>query len=132
MQKELFCTQQLMDLFWIIQNSRYFATAPGNQKQRLSMTYHPHSVSHSLARSIRTGNEGNDRLVIRRVLGASDVPENHYVNIKVLRKNSVTWQQAKEFIKKCPTCFLYNQTPLHTRSNSKGTNKVNKKMESGR
>lgn len=54
------------------------------------------------------------------------------LTVKVSRKNSVTWQQAKEFIKKCPTCFLYNQTPLHTRSNSKGTNKVNKKMESGR
>lgn len=49
------------------------------------------------------------------------------LTVKVSRKNSLTWQQAKAFIKKCPTCFLYNQTPLHTRSNSKGTNKINKK-----
>lgn len=45
------------------------------------------------------------------------------LKVKVKEKISMTWQPVKEFIKKCPTCFLYNQTPLHTGSNSKGTNK---------
>ena len=30
-------------------------------------------------------------------------------------------EQAKEFIRKCPTCSLYNQTPLPAGSNPKGT-----------
>lgn len=44
------------------------------------------------------------------------------VNNKGLKKKiSITWQQAKEIIRKCPTCSLYNQTPLSTGSNPKGT-----------
>ena len=31
------------------------------------------------------------------------------------------WHQAKEIIRKCPTCSLYNQTPLPAGSNPKGT-----------
>jgi hypothetical protein len=33
-------------------------------------------------------------------------------NKKGLRKFSVSWQQVKEIITKCPTCSFYNQTPL--------------------
>ena len=46
----------------------------------------------------------------------------HHVNSRSLKKYfSITWQQAKEIIRKCPTCSLYNQIPLPAGSNSKGT-----------
>lgn len=45
----------------------------------------------------------------------------HHVNRKDLKKElSITWQQAKEIVRKCPTCSFYNQTPLPTESNPKG------------
>ena len=44
------------------------------------------------------------------------------MNNKGLKKEfPITWQQAKEIIKRCPTCSLYNQTPLPTETNLKGT-----------
>ena len=33
---------------------------------------------------------------------------------------SITWQQAKEIVKKCPTCSFYNQTSLAAGTNPKG------------
>jgi hypothetical protein len=36
-------------------------------------------------------------------------------------KNSTTWQQDKDMIKKCPAWPLYNQTPLPTGSDPRGT-----------
>ena len=48
------------------------------------------------------------------------IKKNH-VNRKDLKKEfSITWKQAKEIIKST-TCSLYNQTPLHTGANQKGT-----------
>jgi hypothetical protein len=44
------------------------------------------------------------------------------VNSKGLKKEfSIILQQAKEIVKQCPTCSFYNQTPLPTESNPKGT-----------
>ena len=34
---------------------------------------------------------------------------------------AITWQQAKKIVKQCPTCLLYNQTPLPMGTNPKGT-----------
>lgn len=46
----------------------------------------------------------------------------HHVISKGLRKDiSVIWQQAKEFIRKCPTCLMYNQIPLLLGKSPKGT-----------
>ena len=46
----------------------------------------------------------------------------HHVNSKGLKKKfSITWQQAKEIIKKCPTCSFYNQTLICAGTNPKGT-----------
>ena len=43
-------------------------------------------------------------------------------NSKGLKKASpITWQQAKEIIKRCPTCSFYNQAPLPAGSNPKST-----------
>ena len=40
-------------------------------------------------------------------------------NIKK-KNSSITWQQVKEIIRRCPTCSLYNQTLLSVGSNPKG------------
>ena len=41
---------------------------------------------------------------------------------KIQRKNSlIIWQQGKENVRQCPTCSLYNQTPLPTGTNPKDT-----------
>lgn len=62
------------------------------------------------------------KLLLENMLEASNIHEKHYVNSRNLKKKiSITWQQAKEIIRKCPTCSLYNQTPLSTGSNPKGT-----------
>ena len=46
------------------------------------------------------------------------------MNSKGLKKDfSITWQQAKEIVRKCPTCSYYNQTPLPPGSNPKGINR---------
>ena len=56
------------------------------------------------------------------MLEASEFYKKHHVLSKGLKKEfSITWQQDKEMIRKRPICSLYNQTPLPTGSNSKGT-----------
>lgn len=53
-------------------------------------------------------------------LEASNFHLKHQVNSKSLKKElSITWQQAKEIIRKCPTCSLYNQTQLPAGNNPK-------------
>ncbi|KAL6074187.1 hypothetical protein STEG23_009478 [Scotinomys teguina] len=55
------------------------------------------------------------------VLEASEFHKKHHVNSKGLKKDFViTCQQAKDIVKKCPTCSFYNQTPLPEGSNPKG------------
>ena len=55
------------------------------------------------------------------MLETSTFHEEHQVNNKGLKKKiSITWQQAKEIIRKCPTCSLYNQTLLSTGNNPRG------------
>jgi hypothetical protein len=50
------------------------------------------------------------------------VPYKTHVNIKGVKKDfSITWQQAKEIVRQCPTCSLYTHTPLPTGTNSKDT-----------
>ena len=45
-----------------------------------------------------------DQLLIGSVLKASEFHKKHHVNSKSLKKEfSITWQQAKEIIKRCPT-----------------------------
>ena len=52
-----------------------------------------------------------DQLLIGSMLKASEFHKKHHINSKNLKKQfSITWQQAKEIIKRCPTCSLYNQT----------------------
>ena len=70
------------------------------------------------------GNAEIDQLLIRSVLQAPEFHKNYTINSKVLRKDySITWKQAKEIIKRCPTCSFYNQTMLPARTNPKGTPK---------
>ena len=65
-----------------------------------------------------------DQLLIGSMLKASEFHKKHHVNSKGLKKEfSITWQQAKEIIKKCPSCSFYNQTPLPEGSNPKHTQK---------
>lgn len=91
------------------------------------MTYHPHSVFHRLARAIRTGNEGTEQLFIKNVLGASDIPKNHYVSSYSLKKKvSRTWQQAKAFIMKCSTCFCTTKLHYTLEVTPRAPTKVNK------
>ena len=56
------------------------------------------------------------------MLEASEFHKKHHVNSKGLKKDfSITWQQAKEIIRKYPTCFLYNQTLSLAGSNPNDT-----------
>ena len=56
------------------------------------------------------------------MLHASEFRKKHYINSKGLKKEfSITWQQAKKIIKRCPTCSFYNQIPLPEGTNPKGT-----------
>lgn len=56
------------------------------------------------------------------MLEASELCKKHHVNSKDLKKDfSITWQQAKKIIRKCPTCSLFNLTPLPALSNPKGS-----------
>ena len=68
------------------------------------------------------GNAEIDQLLIGSVLQASEFHQKHHVNSKGLKKEfSITWQQAKETVKRCPTCSLYNQTRQPAGTNPKGT-----------
>ena len=64
------------------------------------------------------------------MLKASEFHKKDHVIDKALKKEfSITWQQAKEIIKRCPTCSFDNQAPLPTESNPKDTLKG---MDSGK
>ena len=72
--------------------------------------------------SLAQGNAEINQLLIGNVLKASEF---HLKNVmliaKIKKEFSITWQQAKEVIRKCPTGFLYNQTLHPAGSNPKGT-----------
>ena len=70
------------------------------------------------------GNAEINRLLIGSVLQASEFLKKHHVNSKVLKEEfPITWQQAKEVIKRYPTCSFYNQIMLSAGSNPKGSQK---------
>ena len=81
-----------------------------------------HIRSHKgLPGPLAQGNDEIDRLLIGTVLEASEFHKKHHVNSKVLKKDfSITWQQAKEIVRNCPTCSFYNQTLLSAGCNPKG------------
>ncbi|KAL6093039.1 hypothetical protein STEG23_031351, partial [Scotinomys teguina] len=91
-----------------------------NRKHPLYIT---HIRSHTgLPGPLAQGNDEIDKLFIGNVLEASEFHKKHHVNSKGLKRDfSITWQQAKEIVRKCPTCSFYNQTPLPTGCNPKGT-----------
>ncbi|KAL6093193.1 hypothetical protein STEG23_016117 [Scotinomys teguina] len=84
--------------------------------------YITHIRSHTgLPGLLVQGNDEIDQLLIGNVLEASEFHKKHHVNSKGLKKDfAITWQQAKDIVKKCPTCSFYNQTPLPAGSNPKG------------
>ncbi|KAL6061548.1 hypothetical protein STEG23_000991, partial [Scotinomys teguina] len=91
-----------------------------NRKHPLYIT---HIRSHmGLPGPLAQGNDEIDKLLIGNVLEASEFHKKHHVNSKGLKRDfSITWQQAKEIVRKCPTCSFYNQTPLPAGCNPKGT-----------
>ncbi|KAL6085603.1 hypothetical protein STEG23_025074 [Scotinomys teguina] len=91
-----------------------------NRKHPLYIT---HIRSHTgLPGPLAQGNDEIDKLLIGNVLEALEFHKKHHVNSKGLKRNvSITWQQAKEIVRKCPTCSFYNQTPLPAGCNPKGT-----------
>ncbi|KAL6070467.1 hypothetical protein STEG23_006054, partial [Scotinomys teguina] len=84
--------------------------------------YITHIRSHTeLPGPLAQGNDEIDQLLIGNVLEASEFHKKHHVNSKGLKKDfAITWQQAKDIVKKFPTCSIYNQTPLPAGSNPKG------------
>ncbi|KAL6042708.1 hypothetical protein STEG23_024380 [Scotinomys teguina] len=90
-----------------------------NRKHPLYIT---HIRSHTgLPGPLAQGNDEIDKLLIGNVLEASEFHKKHHVNSKGLKRDfSITWQQAKEIVRKCPTCSFYNQTPLPAGCNPKG------------
>ncbi|KAL6048456.1 hypothetical protein STEG23_026502, partial [Scotinomys teguina] len=91
-----------------------------NRKHPLYIT---HIRSHTgLPGPLAQGNDEIDKLLIGNVLEASEFHKKHHVNSKGLKRDfSITWQQSKEIVRKCPTCSFYNQTPLPAGCNPKGT-----------
>ncbi|KAL6078044.1 hypothetical protein STEG23_004480 [Scotinomys teguina] len=91
-----------------------------NRKHPLYIT---HIRSHTgLPGPLAQGNDEIDKLLIGNVLEASEFHKKHHVNSKGLKRDfSITWQQAKEIVRKCPTCSFFNQTPLPAGCNPKGT-----------
>ncbi|KAL6070006.1 hypothetical protein STEG23_001515, partial [Scotinomys teguina] len=91
-----------------------------NRKHPLYIT---HIRSHTgLPGPLAQGNDEIDKLLIGNVLEASEFHKTHHVNSKGLKMDfSITWQQAKEIVRKCPTSSFYNQTPLPAGCNPKGT-----------
>lgn len=67
--------------------------------------------------------QDNDEIVhllMGNVLETSNFHKKHHNKTKGIEGDfSITWQQAKEIIRKCPICPLYNQTPLPAGSNPK-------------
>ena len=92
-------------------------------KNWLCSVYITHIQSHTgLPGHLAQGNAEADQFLIRNVTGPQNFVKKHHVNSKCLKKEfSITWQQAKEIIKRCPTCSFYNQIPLPTGSNPKRT-----------
>ncbi|KAL6085602.1 hypothetical protein STEG23_035267 [Scotinomys teguina] len=88
---------------------------------------HPLYITHiqslmGLPGPLAQGNDEIDKLLIGNVLEASEFHKKHHVNSKGLKRDfCITWQQAKDIVKKCPTCSFYNQTPLPAGCNRKGT-----------
>ena len=65
-------------------------------------------------------NDEIDELLVGNVLEDSEFPKKNHANNKRLKKKcSITWQQTKKIIRKCPTCFQYNQSPLPSGTNPK-------------
>ncbi|MBV2133725.1 DDE-type integrase/transposase/recombinase [Pseudomonas sp. MAP12] len=91
-------------------------------RNRSNPIYITHIRSHTgLPGPLAQGNDEIDRLLIGSVLEASEFHKKHHVNSKGLKKDfSITWQQAKEIVRNCPTCSFYNQTPLPAGCNPKG------------
>ncbi|KAL6030018.1 hypothetical protein STEG23_006786 [Scotinomys teguina] len=91
-----------------------------NRKHPLYIT---HIRSHTgLPGPLAQDNDEIDKLLIGNVLEASEFHKKHHVNSKGLKRDfSITWQQAKEIVRKCPTCSFYNQTLLPAGCNPKGT-----------
>ena len=88
-------------------------------RNRLCPMYITHIRSHTgLPGPLAQGNADIDQLLIRSVLKASEFHRKHRVNSKGLKKEfSITWQQAKEIIKRCPIvlsitkhCYLQRLT----------------------
>ncbi|KAL6036096.1 hypothetical protein STEG23_018017 [Scotinomys teguina] len=92
-------------------------------RNRKHPVYITHIRSHTgLPGPLAQGNDEIDKLLIGNVLEASEFHKKHHVNSKGLKRDfSITWQQAKEIVRKCPTCSFYNQTPLPAGCNPKGT-----------
>jgi hypothetical protein len=92
---------------------------------------HPLYITHirsytGLPGPLVQGNNEIDQLLIGSILETSEFHKEHHINNKVLKKEfSITWQQAKENVRQCPTCPLYNQTLLPTGTNPKGTQRNN-------
>ena len=84
---------------------------------------HPFHITHirshtGLPGPLAQGNDEIDKLLIGNVLEASEFHKKHHVNSKGLKKDfKITLQQAKEIVRRCPTCSFYNQTPLPAGSN---------------
>ncbi|ERE72103.1 HERV-K-3q27.3 provirus ancestral Pol protein [Cricetulus griseus] len=91
-------------------------------RNRSNPIYNTHIRSHTgLPGPLAQGNDEIDHLLIGSVLKVSEFHKKHHVNSKALKKDfSITWQQAKEIVRNCPTCSFYNQTPLPTCCNPKG------------
>ncbi|ERE82961.1 sorting nexin-6-like protein [Cricetulus griseus] len=91
-------------------------------RNRSNPLYIMHIRSHiGLPGPLAQGNDEIDGLLIGTVLEASEFHKKHHVNSKGLKKDfSITWQQAKEIMRNCPTCSFYQQTPLPAGCNPKG------------
>ena len=74
-------------------------------RNRLFPTYITHIWSHTgLPVPLAQGNADIDKLI--NMLQAPEFHKKYHFNTKGLKKEfSITWQQAKVIIKKCPTCF---------------------------
>ena len=92
-------------------------------RNRLCPMYITHIQSHTgQPGPLAQDNAEIDQLLIGSMMQASEFHKKHHVKSKGLKKEfSITWQQAKEIVKRYPTYSLYNQTPLPAGTNPKGT-----------
>lgn len=90
-------------------------------KNRKHPLYITHTRSHTgILGSLAQGNDENDQLLAGNVLEASEFQKKHRVYM-LEGKFCYHLEQAKETIRKCLSCPLYNQTPLPAESNLKVT-----------